>query len=139
MRAALLATVLTALFAAAAGCGGEASPEDTASAAVSGLAEGDGGKVCAQLTAAARTKLLSVLADDPPLVKPVKAATCEEAITKVHAQLTEPVRAVLRDGEVDEARIDGDTAVVHVTGAGVDLQLMKVAGGWKITDGLFKR
>ena len=82
---------------------------------------------------------LAVLADDPPLVRPVRAATCEEAITKVHAQLTEPIRAVLRDGEVDDAKVDGDRAVVHVTGAGVDLQLRRIADEWKITDGLFKR
>lgn len=138
MRAAGLATLLAALLAVA-GCGGSASPEDTASAAVSGLADGDGEKVCTRFTAAARAKLLAVLADDPPLVRPVRAATCEEAITKVHAQLTEPIRAVLRDGEVDEAKVDGDRAVVHVTGAGVDLQLRRIADEWKITDGLFKR
>ena len=138
MRAALLATLLAGVVVAA-GCGGSPSPEDTASAAVSGLAEGDGKKVCSRFTAAARAKLLAVLADDPPLVRPVKAATCEEAISKVHAQLSEPLRAVLRDGEVDEAKVDGDRAVVHVTGAGVDLQLLRVADEWKITDGLFKR
>lgn len=138
MRAAPPATLLAALLAAS-GCGGSASPEDTASAAVSGLSEGNGKKVCAQLTAAAQKTLLAVLADDPPLVEPVKAASCEEAIAKVHAQLTEPIRAVLADGEVDDARIDGDTAVVHVTGAGVDLKLRRIDGEWKISDGLFER
>ncbi len=137
MRSTVLAAVLAATLAA--GCGGSPSPEETVSAAVSGLSKGDAKKVCAQLTPAAKTKLLAVLADDPPLIEPVQASSCEEAITKVHAQLTQPIRAVLEDGEVDDAKITGDKAVVHVTGAGVDVELQKVDGEWKITDGLFKR
>lgn len=137
MALALTAGFLAALLLAA-GCGGSPSPEDVASDAVSGLSAGDEDKVCAQLTAAAKRKLLAVLADDPPLVKPIRARTCEEAITKVHVQLSEPIRAVLADGEVDDAKVDGDRAIVHVTGAGVDLELQKISDEWKITDGLFK-
>lgn len=136
MRIVLLAAFLLAAFLA--GCGDETpSPEDVVSSAVSGLAEGDEKKVCAQLTEPAKRTLLDVLADDPPIVEPIRAATCEEAITKVHAQLTEPIRAVLRDGEVDKAKITGDKAVVHVTGAGTDVELQKVSDEWKITGGLF--
>jgi hypothetical protein len=136
-RAVIVTLVLTAI---AAGCGdGSASPEEVVSAAVSGLSKGDEQKVCAQLTPAAKRTLLKVLADDPPIVKPVQAATCEEAITKVHAQLSEPLRAVLEDGEVDEAKIDGDRAVVHITGAGADVDLQKISGQWKITGGLLDR
>lgn len=138
MQRALLAGLVSALLLAT-GCGGSPSPEDVASDAVSGLSAGDEKKVCAQLTEPAKKKLLAVLADDPPLVKPIKARTCEEAITKVHAQLTEPIRAVLADGEVDDAQVDGDKAIVHVTGAGVDLELQKISDEWKITDGLFNR
>jgi hypothetical protein len=82
---------------------------------------------------------IAVLAGDPPIVKPIRAATCEEAIVEVHAQLTKPIRAVLEDGEVDKAKIDGDKAVVHVTGAGTDVELQKIADEWKITGGLFNR
>ena len=138
MRPALLATVLLAVFAT--GCGDDSpSPEEVTSAAVSGLSKGDEKKVCAQLTAPAKRKLLVLLAGDPPIVKPITASTCEEAIVKVHAQLTKPIRAVLEDGEVDDAKITGDKAVVHVTGAGTDVQLQKVSGEWKITGGLFMR
>lgn len=137
MRRATLATFLVALVAAAAGCGGSPSPEETVSTAVSGLSKGDEQAVCAQLTAGAKRKLLVVLADNPPLVEPVEASTCEEAITKVHSQLTEPVRAVLEDGEVDDAKVDGDKAVVHVTGAGIDVELRKIDDEWKIVDGFF--
>lgn len=137
MHRAALATFLVALVAAAAGCGGSPSPEETVSTAVSGLSKGDEQAVCDQLTAGAKRKLLVVLADDPPLVEPVEASTCEEAITKVHSQLTEPVRAVLEDGEVDDAKVDGDKAVVHVTGAGIDVELRKIDDEWKIVDGFF--
>lgn len=138
MRAELLAILVLAV--SVTGCGEESpSPEEVVSAAVTGLSKGDEKKVCAQLTEPARRKLLDVLADDPPIVKPITASTCEEAITKVHAQLTEPIRAVLEDGEVDEAKITGNKAVVHVTGAGTDVELQKVSDEWKITGGLFKR
>lgn len=139
MRAALVASLL--IGALLAGCGGEPtpSPEDTVSAAISGLSKGDEKKVCAQLTEPAKKKLLRVLADDPPIVDPIRAATCEQAIVEVHAQLTKPIRAVLEDGEVDKAKITGDKAVVHVTGAGTDVELQKIADEWKITGGLFNR
>ena len=137
MRVAILTALL--LAALAAGCGGGPSPEETVSAAVSGLAKGNEKKVCAQLTAAAKRNLLEVIADNPPIIEPVKAATCEEAITKVHAQLSQPIRAVLHDGEVDKAKIDGDRAVVHVTGAGADVELQKISDEWKITGGLLER
>lgn len=138
MRRALMACLASGSLLAT-GCGGARSAEDVASDAVSGLAAGDEQKVCAQLTEPAKRKLLAELAGDPPLVEPIRARTCEEAITKVHAQLTEPIRAVLADGEVDDAQVDGDTAIVHVTGAGVDLELQKISDEWKITGGLLDR
>ena len=138
MRPGLLAILLLALLCA--GCGEDSpSPEEVTSKAVSGLAEGDEKKVCAQLTAPAKRKLLKVIAEDPPIIRPVRAETCEEAIVKVHAQLTEPIRAVLRDGEVEEARVTGDRAIVAVTGAGTDVELEKLSDEWKITGGLFMR
>ena len=138
MRATLLATLV--LAALAAGCGDSApSPESVTSAAVSGLSKGDEKKVCAQLTEPAKRKLLVVLADDPPIVGTINATSCEDAVVKVHAKLTEPIRAVLEDGEVDEAKITGDKAVVHVTGAGTDVELQKVDDAWKITGGIFER
>jgi len=138
MRVVVLAGLLLVVLTA--GCGDSpASPEDVTSAAVSGLSAGDEKKVCAQLTEPAKKKLLAVLADDPPIVKPIRAATCEQAIVKVHAQLSEPIRAVLEDGEVDKAKVTGDKAIVHVTGAGTDVELQKISDEWKITGGLFNR
>jgi hypothetical protein len=137
MRVPLLAAVLVAALAA--GCGGESStPEKTVSAAVSGLSKGDEKKVCEQLTEPAKRKLLEVIADDPPIIDPVHAKSCEEAIVKVHAQLSQPIRAVLEDGEVEDAKVTGDKAVVHVPGAGTDDNVQKIDGEWKITGGLFQ-
>lgn len=138
MRVAVIATLVLAV--AASGCGDSGpSPEEVTSTAVSGLSKGDEKQVCEQLTEPAKRKLLEVLADDPPFVGTIRATSCEDAIVKVHAKLSEPIRAVLEDGEVDEAKITGDKAVVAVTGAGTDVELEKIAGEWKITGGLFKR
>ena len=138
MRAACLATLFLALFVA--GCGGDkAAAEDTVSTAISGLAEGDEQQVCDQLTAAAKQKLLATLADNPLGFKNIRAKTCEEGITKLYDSLGEPIRAVLRDGEVQDTRLDGDKAVVHVTGAGMDIELEKISDEWMITGGLFKK
>jgi hypothetical protein len=137
MRLTVITSVVLAI--AATGCGESArSPEDVTSAAVSGLSTGDEKKVCAQLTEPAKTKLLEVLAGDPPIVGTIKATSCEDAIVKVHAKLSPPIRAVLEDGEVDKAKITGNKAVVHVTGAGTDVELEKVGDEWMITGGIFE-
>jgi len=135
MRAAAAVASLL-VFALLAGCGGgSASPEDAVSAAISGLSKGDEKKVCAQLAPEGERRLLVVLRDNP-LGLVVEASTCEEAITKVHAKLTKPIRAALEDGEVDDAKVTGDAAVVHVPGFGMDVELKKLAEKWKITGGL---
>lgn len=141
MRAALLATLLAALLVA--GCGGdEGAVQDAVTAAVSGLAKGDAGQVCDRLTAGAKRKLLATLADNPLGFPDIHATTCEVAIVRLHDELPKPIRDVLTDGEVDDAKVDGDTATVHVVGAGTDAELRKVDGTWKITGlsgGLFRK
>jgi len=134
MRPAVVASLLIAALLA--GCGGDsASPEDTVSKAISGLSAGDEKKVCAQLSPEGERRLLLVLRDNP-LNLIVEAETCEEAITKLHAKLSKPIRDALRDGEVEDAKVTGDKAVVHVPGFGMDVELEKVAEEWKITGGL---
>ena len=119
-----------------AGCGDSSpSPEDTVSAAISGLAKGDEKKVCAQVSPEGEEKLLVVLRDNP-LNLIVQAESCEEAIVKLHAKLSKAIRAAMEDGEVDKAKVTGDKAVVHVPGFGMDVELEKVADKWQITGGL---
>jgi hypothetical protein len=135
MRTALLASLLVGALLA--GCGGESnpSPEDTVSAAISGLSKGDEKKVCAQVSPEGERKLLVVLRDNP-LDLIVNAKSCEEAIVKLHAKLSKAIRAAMADGEVDKAKVTGDKAVVHVPGFGMDVELEKVAEKWQITGGL---
>jgi hypothetical protein len=138
MRAALVASLLIAALLA--GCGGESnpSPEDTVSAAISGLSKGDEKKVCAQVSPAGERRLLVVLRDNP-LNLIVNAKTCEEAIVKLHAKLSKAIRAAMADGEVDDAKVTGNKAVVHVPGFGMDVELEKISDKWMITGGLFNR
>lgn len=136
MRPAVLALLVAGALIA--GCGGDqADAEATVSNAIAGLAKGDEQQVCAQLTPAAEKKLLVVLADNPLGFPDIKAKTCEEAIRKLYPKLNEPTRAVLQDGEVDDATVKGDKATVHVTGAGMDVELQKLDDKWMITGGLF--
>ena len=134
MRSAAVASLLVAALLA--GCGGSsASPEDTVSAAISGLSKGDEKKVCAQVAPEGERRLLAVLRDNPFGVV-VHASSCEEAITKLHAKLSKPIRAALEDGEVDHAKVTGEKAVVHVPGFGMNVELKRFAEKWKITGGL---
>lgn len=139
MRPVALA-VLAAAALAGAGCGSspEGDAKKTVSAAISGLSKGNAKKVCDQLTVGAQRQLLVVLADNPLGFPDIKASNCREAITKLHAALTPEVRAVLEDGEVDRARVTGDTATVHVVGAGMTAKLRRFGDKWKITGGLFQ-
>lgn len=134
MRTAALASLLVAALLAACG-GGSASPEDTVAAAITGLSRGDEKQVCAQLSPAGERRLLVVLKDNP-LGLIVNASSCEQAVTKVHAKLSKAIRASLGEGEVDDAKITGDKAVVHVPGFGMDVELQRLAEKWKISGGL---
>jgi len=132
----LFAVIAVLVAGLLAGCGSSnPSPEDVVSSAISGLAAGDEKKVCAQVSPAGERRLLVVLRDNP-LGIVVEATSCEEAISKLHAKLTKPIRAAMADGEVDDAKVTGDKAVVHVPGFGMDVELGKVAERWQITGGL---
>jgi hypothetical protein len=132
----LFAVIAVLVAGLLAGCGSSnPSPKDVVSSAISGLAAGDEKKVCAQVSPAGERRLLVVLRDNP-LGIVVEATSCEEAISKLHAKLTKPIRAAMADGEVDDAKVTGDKAVVHVPGFGMDVELGKVGEKWQITGGL---
>ena len=139
MRSGSLALLVAAALLAA-GCGGgdAGKAEDTVSTAVSGLAEGDGKQVCDQLTVGAQKQILALLADNPLGFPDIKAKSCVEGITRLHAALTPEQRNVLIDGEVGEAKVTGDKATVRVIGLGMQADLQKFDGTWMITGGLFK-
>jgi hypothetical protein len=139
MRSVTLA-LLAAAALLAAGCGGNDADaaKQTVSTAISGLAKGDATTVCKQLTPDGARKVMRVLATGPLGLAPIRATTCREAIGALHDALPKVIRDVLVDGEVDNAKVTGDKATVHVVGAGMTAQLQKVGGSWKITGGLFQ-
>ena len=139
MRSVTLALLAVAVLMAA-GCGASdaSKAQDTVSAAVSGLGTGNGKKVCDQLTAAAQKQILALLADNPLGFPNIKATSCVQGITKLHAALSQAQRNILVDGEVGDAKITGDKAKVRVTGLGMQADLQKIDGRWMITGGLFK-
>jgi hypothetical protein len=137
MRFASLSVLLFVAFAVAA-CGQDdaADAEATVSSAISGVAAGDAANVCSKLTPAAEKRVLAELRHNP--VGPdINAKTCREALTKLHASLTKAQRAILVDGEVGDAKVNGDKATVHVVGAGMDVELQKSNSKWVITGGFF--
>jgi hypothetical protein len=139
MRSATLALfVVAALLAAGCGRSDADDAKQTVSTAVSGLAKGDAKTVCAQLTPGGARKVMKVLAGGPLGLDPIRATTCREAIAALHDALPKVIRNVLVDGEVDQAKVTGDKATVHVVGAGMTAQLQKVDGSWKISGGLFQ-
>lgn len=135
MRSVLVASLLIAALLSACGESPTPSPDSVVSTAISGLAKGDEKQVCAQVSPEGERKLLVVLRDNP-LDLIVHADNCEEAITKLHAKLSKPIRNAMQDGEVDKAKVTGDKAVVHVPGFGMDVELKKIDEEWKITGGL---
>jgi hypothetical protein len=139
MRSALLALLAVAVLLAA-GCGNSdaSKAQETVTAAVSGLGKGNAKQVCDQLTAGAQKQILALLADNPLGFPNIKATSCTEGITKLHAAMSQAQRNVLVDGEVGDAKITGDKAKVRVIGVGMTADLQKINGTWMITGGLFK-
>jgi predicted lipoprotein len=139
MRSVSLA-LLAAVVLMVAGCGNSdaSQAQDSVSAAVSGLGTGNGKKVCDQLTAGAQKQILALLADNPLGFPDIKATSCVEGITKLHAALSQAQRNVLVDGEVGDAKVKGNKATVRVIGLGMQADLQKIGGKWMITGGLFK-
>jgi len=139
MRSDSLALLAVAALAVA-GCGEDdaSRAEGTVSTAVSGLANGDEQKVCAQLTPAAQRKVITILRTGPLGLPSIRASDCRDAIVKLHAALPQVIRNVLVDGEVGDAKVSGDKATVRVIGAGMTADLQKIDGRWKITGGLFR-
>lgn len=129
---------LLALSLLAAGCGGDAADaQDTVSAAMTALSQGDADGVCDALTPAAERAVLRVLADNPLGFPDIDADDCAGAVGQLHGLLSQAQRNALVDGEVGDAELDGTTAKVRVIGFGMTAELEKVDGRWQITGGLF--
>ena len=130
MRALLLAVAIcTALV----GCG--SSDEDEAGTRVraylNAFADGDGERTCQQLTdEGARSFVDAITAQVPKL----SASSCEEAVEAVVDAGADT--SVLRDVELTQVTVDGDTATVRAKGGTADAELVKTDAGWRIDGGI---
>ena len=119
MRARVLAlAVCTALL----GCGSSDEDEvrDTVRAYLDAFADGDGEQTCEPLTNEGRRSFVdAIIAQVPKL----SAASCEEAIDALVDAGADTT--VLRDVELTEVTVDGDTATVRAKGGTADAELVK--------------
>jgi hypothetical protein len=133
-RARLIGPLLAAFALAACGDDDAAKAEQTVSSAVTAVAEGHAAEACSKMTPAAQHSVVVALRHNP-IGADIRAATCEQALTKFHAQLSKPIRDSLVDGDVDDAKLHGDTATVYVVDAALNVRLAKRNGRWLITGG----
>ena len=121
-----MAVPLAAL--ALAGCGPFGSDEDDAKQVVkdyaTGIAEGDGKKVC------------DTLAEDSKSDFEAAGTNCEDTFKSFGTFLTDDQKDELKDID-PEVEIDGDTATANVDELGTtgtdEVKLKKEDGDWKIT------
>jgi hypothetical protein len=106
---------------------------------VKALGKGDAPKVCDQLDAGAKRKLLAGLRKGVQGLPRIAATSCVDAIGKVYAKLPQTIRDVLVKGRVDKARITGATATVRVSLTTLKAELRKTGDTWLISGGFFER
>ena len=127
--------MLALLGALSAGCGG-ASDTDAVRATIIGyldaLASGDGGRACDQLTGEQVRAVVSIAIEQVP---ELGALTCAEAVASLAEQLGADEKATLRDAEVFDVTIDGETATASI-GTGVPIALRRADGRWLISSGI---
>ena len=127
MLAVLLCTALL-------GCGGgndEDEVRETVRTYLNAFADGDGERTCQQLTNEGRRGFLDALAAQVP---GLPTASCEEAVDALEDAGADI--SVLRDVELTEVNVDGDTATVRAKGGTADAELVKTDDGWRIDGGI---
>jgi len=137
--------MITAVAVVATGCGSAGGGGESGDAAavvsdyLTALADGDGTKACAQMTAEAR----AVMVTAGRTVSAVRADDCSGVFDRLSSLLPTPALGKLRTaaGEVDakDAKIEGQAATVTVPGATVPIQLTDENGDWKITGETLRR
>ena len=130
--------MVLAVVALLAGCGGgdseEAAASETVSEFLTALAEGDGGRACAHLTESAR----GVVETAAGVLPDVPVVTCSAVLERIGELIPAESKEQLRDLPEgigpEDARIEGETAVVTVPGARLPIRLIDSERGWLITD-----
>ena len=120
----------------AGGCGsGNGSDIEQARQAVrdyiTGIAEGDGDRSCAGMSAAAQEELADQVAEQAPQSG---IDSCEEAVERLSDQLTDEDEAALRDPQID-VTLNRDKATASVENGPSDITVIKVDGEWLIDSG----
>jgi len=124
---------VVAVCAALLGCGGSDEDEvrDTVRTYLTAFADGDGERTCEQLTDDARSGFVDALIAQVP---ELPSTSCEAAVEALAG--TGADTSVLRDVELTEVTVDGDTATVRAKGGTADAELVKTDAGWRIDGGL---
>lgn len=117
------------------GCGQDdrSAIKQTVRSYMTAIADGNGKAACKKLTGEAARGLASSTAD---LVPELNVASCEEAISALAGSVGGDEARALRDVEVKDVTINGDSARARATGATRDAELRKVDGHWYISGGL---
>jgi hypothetical protein len=138
----LALALLAAAALVAAGCGSgskPATPEEVVSTAVKALGKGDAPKVCDQLDAAGKRKLVAGLRKGPQGLPRIVATSCVDGIRQVIAKLPRTIRAELAKGNVEKAKITGNTATVLVSLTTLRAELRKTGDKWLISGAFFEK
>jgi ketosteroid isomerase-like protein len=118
---------VAALFGACGGGSDEDKIESTMKDFGAAFADGDGKKACEQLTENAQKELQ----------RQANTANCEDAIKKAGEQIDQKTKDRLKDFEVRDIKVNGDTATVRTSvddGDDEPTRLRKVDGEWKLED-----
>ena len=124
---------------ALAGCGDEASPEDTVKTYFNAFLDGDGELACKQLTGEAKREAVDFANKQLP---EASIRTCEDAIVEQNKSRGEDEKARNAYGppkvHTTPRKVTGDTARIEVRGTTVTAELRRSGGRWLISGGLFE-
>ena len=119
----------------AVGCGAMSDAEQvkaTVTTYLVALANGDGQRACDQLTGEQVRALASAAVEQVP---ELGATSCVEVVESLAKQMGGDEKATLRDADVFDVSITGDTATAFVR-LGKPIELRRVAGAWLISGGV---
>jgi hypothetical protein len=137
IRRIAVATALFVVAVAVVGCGGSTSEtakvEDVVIGYFGDLAEGDGASACERLSGEEARGFYTEIAEEVP---ELQATSCPDLIDKLAENLGAAEKEQLEEVEIDEAKIEGNSATVTIVGAERPAKLTHEGDRWLITGGL---
>lgn len=125
--------LVVALALGACGGDGEGDPGAIVGDYYAALADHDGAAACAHLTGEMQRTVVEQAASLPGY-----SGTCPDAVEVIVANLGGDEVSALRNAEITDTAIDGDTATVTIKDATSVATLKKVDGRWYLAGGLFE-